>query len=72
MLTTQLYFDEAYSGAVLAAGAYAEFGPPDTTHASDGIAGDPDADGSLIDLTPAETELGTGTLGLANIGVSSA
>ena len=45
-LTSQVYFDEAYTEDVFATGEYAEFGPPDTTWAADGIAGDPLADGT--------------------------
>lgn len=64
-LTSQVYFDEAYTEAVFATGEYAEFGPPDTTWAADGIAGDPLADGTALSLT-AE---GEGTRGLLNLGV---
>jgi protocatechuate 3,4-dioxygenase beta subunit len=64
-LTSQVYFDEAYTEDVFATGEYAEFGPPDTTWATDGIAGDPLADGTALALT-AE---GEGTRGLLNLGV---
>lgn len=69
VLTAQLYFDESYTDAVLATGEYAQFGPPDTTWATDGLADDPAADGTGITLAPAPTSLGDGTLGLANIGL---
>ena len=70
VLTTQLYFDDGYTDAVLATGVYAEFGPQDTTWADDGLIGaNPATDGSEIVLRPAETDRGFGTLGLANIGV---
>ena len=71
VLTSQLYFDEAYTEQVLATGVYAEFGPPDTTWSSDRIVGDPRTDGSEIALQPADTTLGTGSLGLANLGVTA-
>ena len=69
VLTTQLYFDEAYTEAVMATGEYARFGPPDTTWATDALAGDPAADGTAITLSPAATALGEGTLGLVNVGL---
>lgn len=65
VLTSQVYFDEAYTEEVLATGVYAEFGPPDTTWATDGIAGDPAADGTALSLS-AE---GPGTLALLNLGI---
>lgn len=70
-LTAQLYFDEDYTEAVLATGAYAEFGPPDTTWADDGIVGDPAADGTGIVLQAAATARGEGSLGLVNLGVDT-
>ncbi|MFK8024625.1 MAG: protocatechuate dioxygenase [Ilumatobacter sp.] len=69
LLTSQLYFDEAYTAEVLATGPYAEFGPVDTTWDTDGLIGDPTVDGTAIALTPAPTTNGSGTLGLANLGV---
>ncbi|MGI9598519.1 MAG: hypothetical protein ACR2QK_20300, partial [Acidimicrobiales bacterium] len=68
-LTTQLYFDEAYTAAVYATGEYAQFGPPDTPWADDGLIGDPTTDGSGITLASAATSLGDGTLGLVHLGV---
>lgn len=65
VLTSQVYFDEGYTEDVFATGAYAEFGPPDTTWATDGIAGDPAADGTALTVAPA----GTGTLALLNLGI---
>jgi protocatechuate 3,4-dioxygenase beta subunit len=66
VLTSQVYFDEAYTEDVLTTGEYAEFGPPNTTWATDGIAGDPPADGTAL-LLSAE---GSGTLALLNLGVA--
>lgn len=69
-LTTQIYFDEAYTEAIFATGAYAEFGAPDTTWATDGIARDPATDGSGVTVVAAPTHNGDGTLGLVNLGIS--
>jgi protocatechuate 3,4-dioxygenase beta subunit len=69
VLTSQLYFDDDANAEVLATGAYAEFGPPDTTNATDGIAGDPAAGGNLLATRPAPTANGRGSLALANLGV---
>lgn len=69
VLTSQLYFDEAYTESVFARGVYAEFGSPDTSNEADTIAGDPASDGSLLTTTAAETAAGAGTLGLLNLGV---
>lgn len=68
--TTQLYFDEAYTEGVFTEAPYAEFGSPRTGWVTDALIGDPAADGSGITLTPAETSLGPGTLGLVNLGVA--
>ena len=67
-LTSQVYFDEAYTEDVFTTGEYAEFGPPDTTWATDGIAGNPPADGTTLSLS-AE---GAGTRALLNLGVGQA
>jgi protocatechuate 3,4-dioxygenase beta subunit len=69
VLTSQLYFDDDYTAAIHATGEYAQFGPPDTTLADDGIAGDTATDGSRIILRAAPTERGDGTLGLVNLGI---
>lgn len=53
VLTTQLYFDEAYPETVHTTGEYAQFGPPDTGRANDRIIGDPAIDGSgIVLITP--------------------
>lgn len=54
---------------LLATGAYAEFGPPDTTWVDDGIVGDPATDGTGIVLEAAATARGEGILGLVNLGI---
>lgn len=71
VLTTQLYFDEAYTESVLATGEYAQFGSPDTGWDDDGIIGNPATDGSGIVLMAAPTSLGDGTLGLINLAVQA-
>lgn len=71
VLTSQLFFDDDYTAAIYATGEYAPFGLPNTTNQSDRIAGDPDAEGSLIAVTAAPTSLGMGTLGLANLGIDA-
>ena len=50
-------------------GAYAEFGPPDTGWADDGLIGDPATDGTGVTVAAASTVLGAGTLGLVNLGI---
>jgi protocatechuate 3,4-dioxygenase beta subunit len=65
VLTSQLFFDEDYTAGVYADEPYAENGLPDTSNASDSIAGDPGAEGTLLHLTAD----GTGTLGLLNLGI---
>lgn len=67
--TGQLYFHEDYTLGVYESGVYTEFGPPDTTWATDGIIDDPATDGSGITLAAAPTHSGDGTLGLVNLGV---
>lgn len=71
VFTGQVYFDDDYTAGVFAEAPYAEFGPPSTTNAEDGIAGDPGADGTLLALAAAETSTGAGTLALLNLGVDA-
>lgn len=71
VLTSQLYFDAGDLESIHAAEPYAEFGPADTSNETDGIAGDPAADGTLLRLAAAETSAGAGSLGLLNLGVSA-
>lgn len=47
----QLYFPDSLSREVLADPVYLDRGPPATTNASDAIAGDPRADGTLATIT---------------------
>jgi protocatechuate 3,4-dioxygenase beta subunit len=67
--TSQVYFDPDLLAEVYAAAPYDEFGLPDTSNESDGIAGDPGADGTLLHTSAAETAAGTGTLALLNVGI---
>jgi protocatechuate 3,4-dioxygenase beta subunit len=64
VLTSQLFFDEAYTESVYASAPYAEFGLPDTSNAADNIAGDPEAEGTIVSTVAADTANGRGTLGL--------
>jgi hypothetical protein len=70
-LTSQLFFEDAYSADVFTAAPYAEFGPPDTSNASDFIAGPAITTGGLLTLTPGATAAGPGTVALTNVGVSA-
>ena len=69
VLTSQLFFDDEYTASVFAADPYAVNGLPDTINATDGFAGDPAADGTLLHLGAAGTDNGVGTLALLNLGV---
>jgi protocatechuate 3,4-dioxygenase beta subunit len=69
VLTSQMFFDEEYTASVYASEPYAEFGLPDTSNQSDGIAGDPDGEGTLLHTSVAETSKGPGTLALLNVGI---
>ena len=71
VLTSQMFFDADYTAGVYAAAPYAEFGLPDTPNSADRIAGDPQAEGTLLHTTAADTSLGTGTLGLLNLGIDT-
>ena len=68
-LTSQLFFDDAYTETVQAEEAYASNGLPDTTNATDGIAGDPTASGTLLVTNSGETAAGPGTVGLLRVGI---
>jgi protocatechuate 3,4-dioxygenase beta subunit len=66
VLTSQIYFDDAYTSEVYTEAPYAAFGDADTPTSRDGIAGDPASDGSLLALRPEDG----GTLALLNLGVA--
>jgi hypothetical protein len=70
VLTSQVYFDPEFLSAVYGEPPYAEFGEPDTSNGSDGIAGDPEGDGTLLSST-LEGPGGT-ALALLNLGVAPA
>ncbi len=69
VLTSQLFFDDAYTKSVFRTAPYAEFGNPDTTNAQDSFAGDPTSEGTLLTTRPARTRRGHGTLALINVSV---
>ena len=69
VLTSQLFFDDAYTAQLFMTGEYAAHGQPDTVNSTDSIAGNPAAEGSLLHLAPAETANGPGTLALLNLGI---
>lgn len=69
VLTTQLYFDEAYTRSIYAAMPYAQYGLPDTSNDTDTLAGDVTADGTLLVTAPLEGPKGVGTSALLNLGV---
>jgi protocatechuate 3,4-dioxygenase beta subunit len=71
VLTSQLFFPDAYTDAVYASAPYARFGLPDTRNAQDSIAGDPAAEGTLATVRDAVTENGPGTLALLNVGLAN-
>ena len=68
-LVTQLFFDEDYLTTTYASEPYAPNGLPDTSNATDFLAGDVSTDGTLLSLAPGETHSGPGTVALLNIGV---
>jgi protocatechuate 3,4-dioxygenase beta subunit len=69
VLTSQMFFDDDYTASIYASEPYAEFGLPDTSNQSDGIAGDPEGEGTLLHTSVAETSKGPGTLALLNLGI---
>ena len=72
VLTSQLYFPDDATLAILAEPPYAEFGPPDTTNTTDGLAGVDGGvatNGTLLTLTATATERGPGTLAVVNVAV---
>lgn len=57
--------------AVYEGDAYRADGLPDTSNERDGIAGDPEAEGTLLHLRAAETSGGAGTLALLDLQVEA-
>ena len=70
VLTSQLFFDDAYSEQVYEHDPYAEFGNPDTSNDDDNIAGPAIATGGLLTVSTGPTAAGEGTVALTNLGVN--
>jgi protocatechuate 3,4-dioxygenase beta subunit len=70
VLTSQMFFDDDYTASVYASAPYAEFGLPDTPNASDNIAGNTEAEGTLLHTSAGETSKGAGTVALLNLGIT--
>ncbi len=71
-LTSQLFFDDAYTAKVFADAPYAENGLPDVLTSQDGIAGDAAGEGTILTPTAADTANGRGSIALHNLGVDPA
>ena len=69
VLTSQLFFEADQIAGILAEGVYADNGLPDTSNESDSIAGDPDEEGTLLELADGATTRGTGSVALLNLGI---
>ncbi|HEY0517907.1 MAG TPA: hypothetical protein VGC84_00330 [Ilumatobacteraceae bacterium] len=67
VLTSQMFFDDAYTASVYADPPYAEFGLPDMKNAADSIAGDPASEGTLLHTSAGTTSKGAGTVALLNL-----
>jgi protocatechuate 3,4-dioxygenase beta subunit len=72
VLTSQLFFDDDYSANIFTTGEYQGNGQPSTLTADDRIAGNPEAEGSLLHLDAGETDRGSGTLALLNLSIDPA
>ncbi len=70
VLTSQMFFDDDYTASVYASAPYAEFGLPDTPNSADNIAGNTEAEGTLLHTSPGDTTNGPGTVALLNLGVA--
>jgi len=70
VLTSQMFFDPDYTKSVYSAAPYAQFGLPDTSNSSDRIAGNPEAEGTLLHTVAGQTSKGTGTVALLNVGIA--
>ncbi|MEL7207144.1 MAG: hypothetical protein AAGK32_02760, partial [Actinomycetota bacterium] len=64
--TSQLYFPDDYTAVVYQEAPYAEFGPADTTNATDRLAGDVATNGLLLRVDPSPTG---GSRALANLAI---
>jgi len=72
VLTSQMFFDGDYTSGVYASAPYAEFGLPDTPNSADSIAGNTEAEGTLLHTSPGDTGKGAGTVALLNLGIDPA
>lgn len=71
VLTSQMFFDGDYTASVYSGAPYAEFGLPDTSNERDNIAGNTQAEGTLLHTSAGETARGAGTLALLNLGIAT-
>jgi protocatechuate 3,4-dioxygenase beta subunit len=71
VLTSQMFFDADYTASVYSAAPYDQFGLPDTPNESDRIAGDPQAEGTLLHTLAGDTSKGAGTVAMLNLGIKS-
>ena len=71
VLTSQVYFDPDLLAEVYGDEPYAEFGMPDTSNEQDTIAGDVEADGTLLHTAAGATRAGDGVVALLNLGISA-
>ncbi len=69
-LTSQLFFDDAYSAEIYTEAPYAEFGQPNLLTADDRIAGDAVGDGTILATSRANTAKGPGSIALHNLGIN--
>lgn len=69
VLTSQLFFDDAYSAEIYTEAPYAEFGQPNMLTAQDRIAGDAAGDGTILVTSRAQTPNGPGSIALHNLGI---
>jgi protocatechuate 3,4-dioxygenase beta subunit len=71
VMTSQMFFDADYTAGVYADAPYAEFGLPDTSNEADRIAGNPQAEGTLLHTSAGATSRGAGTIALLNLGIDA-
>ena len=69
VLTSQLFFPDDTTRELFATDPYAEFGPPDTTNATDGLGGDIATNGTLLSVTPRATGAEPPMRALVNLGI---
>lgn len=69
VLTSQVFFPDETTREVFATGAYAEFGPPNTINATDGLGGDIADNGSLLSVTARASGAEPPMRALLNLGI---